>query len=256
MLDLKELLIPTVNAQSDTFVQPTFGPISGGSGGTTTGSIFLSVDKTDIDIGETFTLTVSVNSNDIPINAIQIVVDFDPSLLTAIDADSSIIGTQAEIVDPVFAVNEPELNNTVSQNGRMTVLLTSSSAVTVDGDIVQIQMQSQASGSAVISVNESLEGSVLQQSDGSTLAFTTNQNTVDISTTVFGEEPDEVDSSPVSLPTSTPTDGGGVETPLPDTALPQDIAELMPLFAGLALLVVGFSLIRGQKGKGEEPAWS
>lgn len=246
MIDLKEILIPTVNAQSaDTFAQPTFGPVEGGSGGTSAGSIFVSTNKTDIDIGETFEVTVSVNSNNIPVNAIQIVVDFNPALLTVLDSNNTAQGTQVTIVDQVFDTVDPAVDNIVTEDGQIRVVLTTPSAVTVDGDIIRFTMQSQSSGSATIVVNESSDGSVLQQSDGSDLAYTSNQNTIDISTTIFGEGEEPVDPPPVSVPVSNTVSGPG----LPDTALPNDISEFAPLLAGLLLVAVGLSLIKGQKSK-------
>src|SRR5690606_1693131 len=114
-------LIPAVNAQElDGLLQPTFGPLELDTGGGTTSSITLTASSTNVTVGESFDLDIEIKTGAFTINEYRIVIDFNPTRLSVVDAENTVSGTQIEFLDTVFEVDEGD--NTVSTAGRITLI--------------------------------------------------------------------------------------------------------------------------------------
>src|SRR5438445_147439 len=110
-------IIPVVEAQSaDAFAQPTFGPIEGGGGGTSVASVLIKSDKTSVNVGDTFKVTVTINTQNLTISEYNVVINYDPAALSVVDQDPSTPGTQVNMLDNVFRVTNPASNN-IASNG-------------------------------------------------------------------------------------------------------------------------------------------
>jgi hypothetical protein len=254
MNSLKELLIPTASAQSfDAFAQPTFGPINVGTGNTTTGTVLITTDKTASNIGDIITATISVNTNDIAISEYRIVLNFDPTKFTVIDSDPNTPGTQVTLLDPVFQIENPETENTVNSLGQVLVIAKNTDQVSVNRNVIEIQLQAQSSGNTNISVVTQGEiRTQLVREAGVGLAYTGNSVDIGIETQSGnggtnggngGQQP------------QTPGTNGGTGS-IPDTAVPEYVSQAFPLLAGSFLLLLGAILVKNSKKNPENTSQS
>lgn len=249
MNSLKELLIPSVSAQSfDAFAQPTFGPINVGTGNTTTGTVLITTDKTAANIGDTIIATISINTNDIPISEYRVILNFDPTKFTVIDSDTNTTGTQVTLLDPVFQIEDPETDNTVNSLGVIQVIAKNTEQVTVNRNVVEIRLQAQSSGNTNISVvTQGETRTQLVREAGVGLAYTGNSVDIGIQTQTGNGG---TDSGNGGQQPSTPGTNGGSGA-IPDTAVPEYVSQAFPLLAGSFLLLLGVLLVKNSKEKPE-----
>lgn len=248
MDSLKELLIPTVNAQSgvDSLAQPTFGIVDLQGGSTSTGSVLISVDKTNVNVGDTITATIAINTNEISIEEYRISLGFDPTKFSVVDADSATEGTQVTLLDPIFSIENPSTDNTVSSQGRVRVIAKVDSRLAVNRDVIEIKLQAQSGGNTAIEVINSGElPTELVREAGVGLSYTPNSVTIGINTT-----------QTIPDPGTNPGTDGGIVTPtnpttpqIPDTSIEEFLPAILPILGGILLLVLGISLSRGGKSR-------
>jgi len=245
-------IIPVVEAQSaDAVAQPTFGPIEVGGGSTVSSSVLIRSDKTAVKVGDTFKVKVEIKTNNITINEYKVVVDFDPNLLSVMDQDSNTQGTQVSLLDTVFQVSNPVVNNTVL-NGRVIIdaKAASGNAFQVNRDVVEVQFQAQASGSATIKLTQGADGTQLTKLEGNSVSFTSNEITTLITSQSGGLSSNSSTSagfnssisvirpSSSSLLSSISPDN----TVIPKTAITDNPELLFSLLIGLVLIITGISL--------------
>ena len=195
MPSLQELIIPKVNAQSDTVAQPTFGTIDvGGDSVGVSSTVLVSSDKTSVNVGDTVTLRVEVNTKEIAINEYRIILDFDPARFTVLDQNPDVSGTQVTLLDTIFEVQNPQ-NENVVQNGRLTLVAKTESgnSFTVNRDVAEIKLQAQSVGSSIIKIVEGSSGTQLIRQTGFGVSFTTNEVTVGITTTPQDSNDDDLE---------------------------------------------------------------
>jgi hypothetical protein len=241
--------IQSVSAQTlDAVSQPTFGPIDVGDGGETQTSINLSADKTSVEVGETFTVTVNLKTNDIPINEYRIYINFDSTSLSVVDVDPDTTGTQVELLDTIFVIEDPEQNNNVNlQNGEIELIAKTETgnAFSVNRDVVEIQFQAQSTGVTTLSFIEGVSGTQLIRQSGTSVTYLPNELTIRVeSSATSSSSSSAASSSSVSSGSgSSISDGGNIPGQTPDTAIiNSDLAPFFTLGLGFVLVVLGVSI--------------
>jgi len=243
-------LIPIIKAQElDSLSQPTFGVIDTGNQGGALATTLLSSTSTSTQIGQRFKVTIEIKTNDQQINQYKILVDFDSTKLSLIDQDTTVAGSQIKLLDTVFTVETPATDNTVS-SGRITLIAgtPSGNGFSVNRNVAEIEFQAQQIGSANIKIVQGSVGSQLVRTNGTSLSFTPNELSVQISAQqVVPDVPDPPD--PV-IPLPVTPNPGVVDIPtiIPNTGI-EDILPLMPLGAGIVLVSMGVVLLRGNPKK-------
>lgn len=246
-------LFPIVKAQTiDAAAQPTFGSIDVGGGSTVTASMLLRSDKTSVDIGEKFIVTVEIKTNTVTINEYRIVIDFDSTKLQVVDQDPTVAGTQIKLLDTIFTVENPETDNTVSQNGRITLVakVDSGNPFAVNRDVAQIEFQAQAAGSPTIKIFQDANGSRLIRQSGVGVSYTPNQLTVLVKTATSAGTTTGSNPPPISQTTTT-TGGTTVGTTIPITGVADDIGSLVTVIGAAILIITGIKL-NSEKRKNKE----
>ncbi|MFS8130978.1 MAG: hypothetical protein ACMG57_03290 [Candidatus Dojkabacteria bacterium] len=248
-------LFPIVKAQTvDASAQPTFGSIDVGGGSTVTASMLLSSDKTAVDIGEKFTVTVEIKTNTVTINEYRIVIDFDSTKLQVLDQDPSTPGIQIKLLDTIFVVENQETDNTVSQNGRITLIakVDSGNPFTVNKNVAEIQFQAQAAGSPTIKIFKDASGSRLIRQSGVGVDFTPNGLTVQVKTATGAGTTTGSNPPPTNQTTTTTTTGGTTTTTtIPKTGVADDLGTALTVLAAAILIITGIKLSSEKKKKGE-----
>jgi len=247
-------IIPVVEAQSaDAVAQPTFGPIQGAGGGTATASVLIKSDKTAINVGDTFKVTVTINTQNLTVSEYRVVVNYDPSALSVVDQDPSTPGTQVNILDNVFQVTNPQTNN-VASNGSVVVdaKVNGSNEVPINNrDVIQITFQAQTAGTTTISVAQGTNGTQLIKLQGTSVAFTQNEISTVISSQ-SGSSSSSFSSSSSSISSSSSNSSGSsssVPHVIPNTAITDNPELLGSLLIGVVLIITGASLTRGRKNE-------
>jgi len=241
-------LIPIVEAQSlDTISQPTFGTITVSGGGGVTASVLLTSDKSSVKVGDTFTVKINVKTNTLSISEYKIVISYDKSLLSVIDQDTTTAGTQIKLLDDVFTIADPAKDNLVSTTGQITIdaKTTSGNSFQVNKDVAEIQFQAQAEGISTLKVTQGASGTQLIRSNGNSLTFTTNEVSVQSSTTVATNG----GGTPINTPTPTPTptpQPSQVVSQIPNTGIKEDITSMSGVFVGLLLVATGLLMAKNK----------
>jgi len=246
-------LFPIVKAQTiDAAAQPTFGSIDIGGGSTVTASMLLRSDKTSVAVGDKFNVTVEIKTNTVTINEYRIIIDFDPTKLQVVDQDPSTAGTQIKLLDTIFTVADPETDNTVSQNGRITLIakVSSGNAFAVNRDVAQIQFQAQAVGSPTVKIVSDATGSRLIRETGVGVSFTPNQLTVAV-TTATGSGATTGSTPPPVAQTTTTTGGTTGVTTIPQTGVADNLGSAVTVIAAAILIITGVKL-SSEKRKNRE----
>ncbi|MEP7104002.1 MAG: hypothetical protein ABI721_04820 [Candidatus Dojkabacteria bacterium] len=244
-------LFPIVKAQTlDAAAQPTFGPIDVSGGSTVTASMLLRSDKTSVEVGEKFTVTVEVKTNTVTINEYRVVIDFDSTKLQVVDQDTNTTGTQVKLLDTIFTVADPATDNTVSQNGRITLIakVDSGNPFQVNRDVAEIQFQAQAAGSPTIKIFQDVNGSRLIRQSGVGVAFTPNQLTVQVKTATAGGTTGTTPPPPPPNQTTGSTTG---TTIIPVTGVSDDFGSAFTVILAIILIITGIKLRTEKKKKGE-----
>lgn len=244
-LDLN--LVPHVGAQSsaDALLQPTFGSLEGVISSGPTASITLTASDTNLNVGDNVDVDIEVKTGTFTINEYRIVIDFDPTKLQVIDAESNTPGTQISFLDTVFSVNSGD--NTVSSAGRITLIAKTSSgnALQVNRKIAKITFQAQSTGSSVVQTVTGATGSQLINQNGVAIANSVNSITLNLGNTIPStSKSSQTKTTSQTVNTSTTSSGSGQ---LPDTALSDDIGTVITLLFGLALVLLGAMLHRNRK---------
>lgn len=256
MNDLKSLFIKPVKAQSlDAFSQPTFGPIEIGNNSVINGSVLISSTKTSVVTGEKFKISVEIQTNDVVINEFRLTIDFDPTKLSVVDADPTTTGTQISLTDEVFTVENPEENNFTTSIGRIRLVATTDSAVTLNKKVAEIEFQAQSTGTTSVKVVEGSTATQLIRQAGVGLSYTSNQINLQVSAkqTTNDNTDTDTDTDPGTNTGNGGTTGnignGGTVTQIPDTATPEELLPFFSVILGTILIVLGASLISNKKSK-------
>lgn len=285
--------IPTVQAQElDSVAQPTFGPLNVEGGGTTSESvqILLSADNSTVAVGETFTVSVELNTGDnISISEYQISLLYDPLKLSVVDQDPSTAGVQVNFTDTIFSLAEPTEDNNFasSTSGIIFLKATTEFPVTVNREVFEIRFQAQSGGSADIQIDTTpIDGTRLRRETtdipytDSSVSLTVDSAAISCNSTEDCPDGQSCLSNNIcGIPTtecSTDSDCGTSEecqdgvcqfvctadldcpagyfcaagecraetTPLPDTALVDDLGPVGTVVLALALISFGLFLRR------------
>lgn len=275
MDNIIELLIPKASAQVNGIAEPTFGPIDVDGGSSTATQVLLSSSATGVDNGETFTISVEIRTGTIAIDELQVVIDYDPSALTVIDADGTTNGTQVGFSSQSFEITNAENDNQVS-NGRIFVSARSDDGSTqaLNANIIDITFQAQNPGSTNVEINTGLDGTRLIRSSN-TVQYTSNQVAIQVSGDTGGTSGGGAVDGGTGTGTTTdsgngatgaPTTGGvgtasggtntggttgttstpgstttGITT-IPNTAIDDELSLLINLGVGTFLLIIGILL--------------
>ncbi len=242
-------LIPIIEAQgTDAIAQPTFGPVEGSGGSSTGSSILLRSDKTSVNVGDTFKVTIEIKTNELDISEYRLVVSYDPNQLTVIDNDPNKAGTQINLLDTLFQAPNAE-DNLVTQ-GRITLntKTVSGNAFRVNRDVAEITFQALTQGSTVIKVETGVSGSHLIRLTGSELGYTSNEVTVQTSSAVSPTPTPTPTPQPTPVPQPNTTTTGGTTGTLPNTAI-GDPGFFGSIIIGLIFIAIGISLKFSREGK-------
>ena len=249
MDNLIEVIIPKTKAQSvDATAQPTFGQLEIINGGTTGARVIINSEKTSVNVGDKFTVTVRIETKAIEINMYKVVLDFDPGLFSVIDNDINVNGTQVKLLDTLFLPQTPETDNSVSlSTGRITVLAKTQSGngFTANKDVIAIEFQSQKVGSGKISVVQGTTGTQLVRPNGSPITFTVNEITVSstVKTTPNDNNQNNQNNNQNNQQTNNPINV------IPNTAIGDNIVSLIPITFGTICIILGAKLFTGKKNK-------
>lgn len=248
--------IPQVSAQSDAISQPTFGSIDVGGGQTTTAQVLITSDSSEVEVGDQFTVRVEVRTSDIQINEYNIVLEYNPNVLSVIDQNSTVNGTQVELLDTVFSTSDIATDNIVdTAAGEITLnaAISAGSGLSVNRSVVEVTFQAQAISSSTLQIKEGVDGTQLIRPSGQTLTFTTNQRTIDVVAQTGGGDIPTTPTEPTTPTTpSTPTNPTTpVVDQIPDTAITDSLSGSIGLGIGLVLIFVGIWLAfkRGKSQK-------
>lgn len=240
-----EDLIPVVEAQgADTSAQPTFGTLTVGGGTSTSATVTLTSDSTNVKVGDTFTVQMEVATGNFSINEYRLVVNFDPAKLRVVDAQSNNPGTQIELTDTIFQVSGN--NNNVSAAGLINLIAStpSGNALQVNRNVARITFQAQSTGVAVIQPVSGIDGTQLINENGIAIASTLNSLTINLSQTgSTTSAATSSTSSSISTSNSTSSAGGGQ---LPQTGIAEDVVAAWPVAIGVLLVMIGYNLRRNR----------
>lgn len=255
-------LVPKASAQADATAQPTFGVLEGGTSGASS-RMLVSSSNTEVTIGDTFTVTVAVNTNDIAINEYVVLLEYDPAVFSVIDQDSNSNGTQVTLLDTVFSIDNPEQNNLATSDGLIQVdaSLSSGSSLTVNRDVIEVTFQAQSAATSDIVVRTGVNGSQLIRANGSSVSFNANQVTIDaVQTTGNGGIQDDQDDQDNQDDQNDQSDNSQNNqqqktiTEIPDTAITDSLEGTLGLGIGASLIIFGILLVlrrSPQKDKGK-----
>lgn len=236
-------LLPKVYAQSDSVSEPTFGSIDLGSGTNKSASILISSTSTQVEIGDTFKISVEVKTNDIPINEYQIRISYDSTVFSVIDQDTNTTGVQVSLLDTVFESGDLEEDNKVTSSEIvLNASLSESSSLTVNRDVVEITFQAQKTAISTISVVTGTNGSKLIRSNGSTLSYNSNEVSIDVITQSGGDTNYLVDNNTGGTASQNPP-----ITTIPDTAITDSLEGSIGLGLGVSLILIGIVLVLRKK---------
>jgi hypothetical protein len=245
--DISEL-IPKVSAQpTDTAAQPTFGTLDISGGGTSIASVSLTADSTAVAVGQTFEVDIDIATGSFTVKEYRIVIDFDTTRLSVVDADTTTSGTQIDFLDTVFAVDPG--NNFVSASGRITLVAQtpSSNALQINRTVARITFQVQDTGTTTIEPVSGIEGTQLINENGIAIASSLNSLTVSAS----AQSSTTSSSATTGSTSSAASSSSQSVTTIPETALGDDILSISPLLIGLLLLWLGVSLRRERQKTNE-----
>ncbi|MEO6729259.1 MAG: cohesin domain-containing protein [Candidatus Dojkabacteria bacterium] len=247
-------LFPIVKAQTiDATAQPTFGTIDTGGGSTLTSSMLMRSDKTSVNVGDKFKVTVEIKTNTVTINEYRIIIDFDATKLQVVDQDPTTAGTQVKLLDTIFTVENAEIDNTVSQNGRITLIAKTDSGnpFAVNRDVAEIQFQAQAAGSPTIKIIQDASGSRLIRQSGVGVSFTPNQLSVTVQAATGSATTTTTGATPPPISQTTTTGGTTVGTTIPVTGVTDDIGSAATIIVAAVLILTGLKL-SGDKKRNHE----
>lgn len=253
MANLIELVVPKINAQADAVAQPTFGSINIGGGSGITGQVLLNSDKTSVEVGERFKVRVQVNTNDVNIEEYRIIINFDPTKIQIVDADSETQGIQVRKLDTVFSPEEIQNDNVSNNNlGTVKYVAKSSTPVSLNTEVIEIEFQAQATGRSTIELIEGAAGTQLIRQAGQGLVFTPNRITLEVAQTQNTPDPE-----PQPQPNPQPQPGGNTGTNpvppvIPDTSISSDLIALLTVMAGMIFVLVGTALSRSSEDEDDE----
>lgn len=252
-IDLSNL-IPKVYAESaDALVQPTFGTLDIGDNTTTRAAITLRANgttNTAVTVGQEFEVEIRIETGNFSISEYRIVIDYDISKLSVIDAEPSTTGTQIQFQDTVFTVDSGD--NTVTAAGLISLRAhtPAGNAVQVNRTIGKIRFQSQATGTTVIELVEGIDGTQLINENGIAIATTPNNLTLTASP---GSATSISSTSSTGSTNGGSTSGGNTSgngtggNGLPATGLGDDLLSASPLLIGLMLVALGNNLRKARK---------
>ena len=246
MTNILDLLIPVVNAQTlDSVSQPTFGPIEVGTQNGVVSTVLLSSTSTATQVGQKFKVTVEIKTNAQLITEYQIVIDFDSSKLSVVDQDTTVQGTQIKLLDQVFTISNPQVNNIVSSTGRVFLVanIPSGTPISVNRNVAEIEFQAQQIGAASIKIVQGSTGTRLTRSNGTTLTYTPNELSVQISATQSNNNNQNTGNQNTGNTGVDTNTGNATQVPvvIPNTGI-EDFQSLIPVLIGILLIVLGVML--------------
>lgn len=211
-------LVAEVAAQSE----PTFpydGPFEE-SGPTPTPSgqaaVKLTTTTSSLQIGDTVSCDLSIESNTEEVQSYTIYITFDPAVLEVVDNNTAQSGVQISFLDSFSTAVTNSSDNT---NGTVVISANISGASqTVNRKIAQITFRAKQTGTSIVSINKS-QSSVINDVSEDILGVTTSLNF-----TVTGQ---------------TGTNNGQ----LPSSGIFDNFAAFGGLTAGILLLYVGIKTV-------------
>lgn len=257
MASLIDIIVPKVEAQStDVIAQPTFGTIDAGLGSTTNSNILLKAQNniTSYKVGDTFKVTVTVNTGSVKISEYKIAVKFDSNKLHVKDEDTNTNGTQVTLLDNVFSVADVA-NNNIVQDSQVIVdaKAPTGTDAAVNRDVVVIEFQAQSEGTTLVSVNQAVDGARLTKLNGQPINFTTSELNIQISSATGNPQPNPnpnpnpQPNPPPPSPVSTSTGGNNNGGSIPKTGIADGPSYFISIIFGVLLIVVGLSISLGKK---------
>lgn len=238
-----------MDAQSaNSTAQPTFGILDGGSTPTTLATVTLTASSTAINIGDTFTVDVQINTGNFLINEYRLVLNFDAARLSVVDSEPNVAGNQIEFLDSIFDV-ESGGNSVTAGKINLTASTPSGNALQVNRTVARIKFQAQSLGTTTITPASGVQGTQLINQNGIALATTLNSVTVvlrqgqntTVTTTTTTNNTTTSSGSNTSTTTSNPGGGGN----LPDTGIGD--SNPLILIMGAMLVILGINLSRQRK---------
>jgi hypothetical protein len=175
-------IFPIAHAQNiSAIAQPTWGVISSSPQSNQNSSITLSSNSNNTTVGATFKVSIEIKTNNNQINEYRLFIKFDSSKLKVIDQDPSTPGTQIKLLDQLFTIQNPSVDNIVSNDEIKLVAKTpSGSAFQVNRVVAEIEFQSQATGSTTIDILQGSGKTSLIRANGTTLNFSKNSQIITV----------------------------------------------------------------------------
>lgn len=248
-----EKLIPRVSAQADVNVQPTFGNLDVDTSTSSRAVVSLTTSSTSVVVGNTFEVDVRIDTNGVRIKEFDIIIDFDTTKLSVVDAEPTELGTQIEFLDTIFEV-ENNGNFVDISEGRITLRASTPTQIAYEipgRSIARIQFQSQETGTTLINTVKDASGTRLVNSQDRVIALNYNDLTISsaqsaTSTTTTGNTdtvPTSTTGGNTNTTSTTGSTGGG---DLPDTGV-EEIINFLPFILGIGLIILGIMLSRSRK---------
>jgi hypothetical protein len=240
-------LIPAVEAQSaDTSAQPTFGTLEIGGGNTNQATVTLTADSTSTAVGNTLSVDVTINTGEFTISEYRIIINFDQTKLSVVDANPNQAGNQIEFLDSVFDLAP---NGNSVDSGKITLIAKtpSGNAFSVNRAVAKIKFQGQNLGTTTIEPVSGIQGTQLINENGIAIPATLNSVTVVVSNTA-------TTPTVTITPTTTSTSTSSV-TSIPPVIDPDDDlpatgildGNILPVVIGTILIILGVNLSRQRK---------
>ncbi len=189
-------------------------------------TIRLSSSISTLQVNQTASCDVEIESGNEKITRYTIVLSFDPSVLEVIDANASQSGIQINFLDTFSTVQTNSANNS---SGIITISANvSGNPQTINRKIAQISFKAKKTGVSVVSVNKS-QSSVYNSQGANVLTSTTSVNF-----SVTGQ-----------------TSQGTGRPQAPSSGIIDTAATIGSVIVGTLMLYIGIKSVLGKKNKKE-----
>lgn len=245
------------------FAEPTFsydGPFThpGGGGDPTNSdlaSISLSKDVTNVQVGDNFTVDVSLDSHGQLIESFEITVNYDASTLEVQDADTSVEGTQGRLMFQYYNVQTNEATQT-GELGALTIgaaaptSATNDDMIFADRRVIQVNFKALNSGVANVFIEPSTSDALTPT--GAEILKTGDQVSITIGNQSQSTSSSTITQTSSTLSTNTTTSSAYTTSQLANTGIFDTTGITGPILAGLVLIYIG---IRAVIQKSKDSFW-
>lgn len=254
MDEFKKFLLPVVKGQVlDAIAQPSFGKLSSGGPNTSVlARIDLDSNKSNFNIGENFKVKIKITSfEDLFLDRVILRILYNPNILSVVDSNPNVSGTQINVTNPNFSLVSQTDNNVNTLEGVITLILDVQNQINFKSgiEIAEIEFNTQSQGLSRITIQTGSQGSRLVR-NAQSVSYTSSELQISVSNlqSTITISPTTVTPTPtLVLPTPTKEQIQQTPTPvvdvIPETSVNNNmLIFFINLFVGFLILLLGFNL--------------